>query len=224
MTFEEEKSISMLSKDERERRIINYLKEGKTYRQITHLTHANPTQIRNAKKKMEGVENQPPIHIQAFKMFKEGKKPVDVIIALGISTQETLRYRDEYLRLEGDDVIIRARQILGNDVVPFAEFFKEIYSDFGLEHMKEASRIAYKMDEAKVSLALIKTEIETKTKAAEELAQKYNGLENGYTQRNLAGINLPPEMISKIMDSIKSVVSNHVNNQTLYFNSRADVC
>ena len=55
MASEEEKPKSMLSKEEQKILIIKYLKERKTYREITRLTHANPTQIRNIKKEMEGV-------------------------------------------------------------------------------------------------------------------------------------------------------------------------
>ena len=38
---------------------------------------------------------------QAYKLFSEGKKPVDVAIQLGLSEKQATRYYREYLELEG---------------------------------------------------------------------------------------------------------------------------
>ena len=154
------------------------------------MTHANPTQIRNIKKEMEGEVDKPSVENQAIEMFGEGKRPIEVTIALQISPEETLQYYGQYQRLIGVEEIPRIVDILGNELVPFVDYFKEMRSNFSLENIKEASRIAWNMDEAITSLAIIQVEKEHELKAVEKLFELRKGLES----LNIQG-NLPPAVL-----------------------------
>lgn len=178
MSVKEEKGNSMLSDAEQEKLVIKLLKENKTYRQITQIAGANPKQISNIKKNFKGIKNQPPVNIQAFKMFEEGKRPIAVAIAIEIGTEETLKYYNEYLHLKAEEDLLKARDILGKDLVPFVNIFKEMGSIFSLEIIKEAFSIAEKKEDAIATLTILEMDKERELKAVEKLIRERNELRN----------------------------------------------
>ena len=87
-----------LNKFEKHALVIRLLKEGKTYREICHITHIAPRDIKpiskkyeqqkrleNNKRKENNQSNQKPakklsLSSQAFKLFSDGKTPVQVLL------------------------------------------------------------------------------------------------------------------------------------------------
>ena len=161
MAVKEEKGNTLLSDAEKEKLIIKLLKQNKTYRQITHLTGANPKQISDIKKKMKGEDCQPNIRIKSYQMFEDKKQPIDVAIELQIDNLETLKYYREYLQLKRENKIIEIRDELKDDFIPFVNLYKEMKSkNYSLDEMKEALRIGRKTEEAKNEIAIIEMDKE----------------------------------------------------------------
>jgi predicted transcriptional regulator len=171
------KLISTLSDEEKDKLIIELRNRGYTYREIAPLLNVGPNQISKAIKKHQGIENQPAMNIRAFKMFEDGKKPIEVAIALQIGKEETLKYYDEYLNLKGLEVLIEAKNKLGNDFVSIIDLLKEMISSISLENIKEALRIAGKTSEAEDYLIITEMGRDRQIKAVEKLALVFSQLQ-----------------------------------------------
>ena len=108
-----------LNKFEKHALVIRLLKEGKTYREICHIAHIAPRDIKLISKKYkqqkrleqnkkENNNNNKSSQIkklslssQAFKLFKEGKKPTEVAIILDIQYPKVSKFWYQFLKLEG---------------------------------------------------------------------------------------------------------------------------
>jgi hypothetical protein len=211
---EKGKLVLMLSKEEKGKLIIELRKRGYTYSEIADLLHVNPNQISEAIKKGQGVENQPAMNICAFKMFVEEKKPIDVAIDLKISTEETLKYYREYLHLKAEGQLLDVRDKLGCDLVPFIELFKEMKSQFSLENIKEALRIAGETDKIEAYLAMTEVDMERKVKVVEKLNLVNNQLQTDIpiAEQKLAFVKQEIEAEEKQLEILR------LRNQLLMFN------
>jgi len=104
-----------LNKFEKEKKVIELHKDGKTIRQIAPEVHKNFRDIKKiiktyerkeelrAKRKVRNQSTQPkkpPISTQAFKLFKDGKKLTDVAIDLEIPADKAEKLWSQFLRLE----------------------------------------------------------------------------------------------------------------------------
>jgi hypothetical protein len=207
MSSKEEKGNSRLSKEEKEKLVLKLLKENKMNREITHLAGVSPNFISNTIKKSEGVENQPSINNQAFKMFEEGMQPINVSIGLQIRAEETQKYHREYQNLKAEGELPKVRDILGKDLVPFVNLFREMRSVFSLERIKEALMIADNIDKAYSDLALIEMDTERKIKAVEKLALEYSKLQNdtAIAKQELADVKQEIAVIKQELETLKSI-------------------
>jgi hypothetical protein len=106
-----------LNKFEKIALVIRLLKDGKTYREICHIVHIAPRDIKSIKKKYEqqkrlennkrkenNQSNQKTTkrlskRIQAYNLFRNGKTPVQVCIDLRLDFQRVRKYWTEFLRL-----------------------------------------------------------------------------------------------------------------------------
>ena len=76
------------------------LQEDKPWNVITKVAHVSCTQISLIKKNKMGEDGvQSSMRTQAYKMFFEGKQPIEVSIALEISEEVTTKFWEEYLKL-----------------------------------------------------------------------------------------------------------------------------
>jgi transposase len=96
------------SREERERYVIDLYKRGRSIRDIAQEVHMSFSDIGAIIRKVTG-DNRPKNHevttqsskdTQAFKLFLEGKKPIDVAIALNLGSNEVERLYREYWRLQ----------------------------------------------------------------------------------------------------------------------------
>jgi len=94
--------------------ILRLLKEGKTYREICHIAHVSPREIKpiakeyerkkrleNKKREQKNLTKKPSISTQSFILYKEGKQIDDVKILLDIPFKLAFRYWKEYLKSIG---------------------------------------------------------------------------------------------------------------------------
>ena len=102
-----------LNKFEKRALILRLLKEGKTYREICHIAHTSPSDIKpvskeyDRKKRLEtkreeNNQSSPikklSISSRAFILFKEGKKIDEVKVLLDIPFKLSIRYWKQYLK------------------------------------------------------------------------------------------------------------------------------
>ncbi len=101
----EDNSTGLLTKPEKEKKVIELLKQGKTFIQIAKVVHMSFGNIGRIKRNLigereggKGEQNSnnankktESISTQAFRMFSAGKSPVEVAIELDHSTDEVER-------------------------------------------------------------------------------------------------------------------------------------
>ena len=106
----------MLSRTEKEQRVIELYQQGKTIREIArevHMSFGNIGSIIRKGNRTEEDDNKPkeqqdklPLTTlskdsQAFKLFSEGKKPTEVAIKLDLGADEVDRLYQQFWKLEG---------------------------------------------------------------------------------------------------------------------------
>ena len=105
----------LLNKFEKRELILRLLKEGKTYREICHIAHVSPREIKpiakeyerkkrletNKRKEKKNQTKKPSISSQAFILFKEGKQIDEVKVLLDIPFKLAVRYWRQYLKSIG---------------------------------------------------------------------------------------------------------------------------
>ena len=105
-----------LNKFEKHDLVIRLHNEGKTYREIAHIAHISPRDIKPILKKYEqNLENKKrrkeinqettkakklSLSSQAFTLFKDGKKPTEVAIILDIPSRKVSKFWWQFLKLE----------------------------------------------------------------------------------------------------------------------------
>jgi hypothetical protein len=101
-----------LNKFEKRDLILRLLKEGKTYREICHIAHVSPRDVKPIAKEYERKKRletniriekktqtkKPSISSQAFILFKEGKQIDEVKVLLDIQFKFAIKYWVQYLK------------------------------------------------------------------------------------------------------------------------------
>ncbi len=95
---------SNTTRDQKEQYVIQLYTEGKIFKEIARLTHMSFRDIgaiiKRHKEEIEGQNGQPSDHdvepkskeSKAFKLFSEGKSPVEVVVALDLPSDEIRQY------------------------------------------------------------------------------------------------------------------------------------
>jgi transposase len=94
----------LLNKKEKEQLVIQLYQEGKTVRDIASAAHVSFSEIGRIVKKLDGSSSdENDINLsnkskatQAMRLFKSGKKPIEVAIELDISAREIEDILQEY--------------------------------------------------------------------------------------------------------------------------------
>jgi hypothetical protein len=109
------RQFMFLSKEEKEKRIIDlYYNQGKTYYEIVKEAKVSPNYVsavlkkheeeKNAaavsKIKHEHQENKTSREVASFKLFSEGKSPIEVAIELKLSEEEVTQFYKGFMNLK----------------------------------------------------------------------------------------------------------------------------
>jgi Homeodomain-like domain len=169
----------MLSKRELYNEIIRLRQEGKTYREISKILHVSPSQISAALKEFEGTNTEPSIQTQAYRMFLEGKRPIDVAIALGIGDEQTTKFWKEYLALSGHFKLLKIGEELKENFQRFLSIYNGIKKKgLSLEEIEEGiKRTKFE--------AIINNELIRKEKLSNELDEQIKEQKNNITSLKL---------------------------------------
>jgi DNA-binding CsgD family transcriptional regulator len=74
--------MMMLNKQEKEKLVLDLRSQGKTFREIAKEAQISPRDIKDVLNKSVSEEQSMSIPSQAYKLFSEGKIPIEVAIAL----------------------------------------------------------------------------------------------------------------------------------------------
>jgi hypothetical protein len=122
----------MLTRQEKERLVIELYNQGRTIRDIAREVRMSFRDIGAILKKTSGDKEEDqdkeqsllPPSSQAYKLFSEGKTPIEVAIALDLGESETTKYYEEYLNLKQMHELRMVYDEIGPDVMHFLELYK----------------------------------------------------------------------------------------------------
>jgi hypothetical protein len=120
----------VLTREEKERFVLDLYNQGKSTREIAPIAHMSFRDIgaiidRKEKEKeaKEGQSRQGILSTQAYKLFSEGKSPVQVAITLNIRELEVARFYVEYWRLRQLYSLNKIYEELKGDIGPFVNLY-----------------------------------------------------------------------------------------------------
>jgi hypothetical protein len=123
----------VLTRSEKEQRIIEMYEAGHTIREIAREVHMSFGPIGNIIRKVTGdsgkdSNNEHPKskETEALKLFQEGKPSVEVAIMLDISSDETVDLYLGYLRLKNLHQLVLIYKELKYQLPSFIKFFKHV--------------------------------------------------------------------------------------------------
>jgi transposase len=137
--------MTILTRKERERLVLDLYNQGKTIREIAKEARMSFRDIgvilnKTFEEKTEaskeqgqdnnnGVKNnQQELHLslaaQAYKLFSEGKTPLQVAIALNLGESETTKFYKEYWKLKQLHNLNMVYEELRGDIEPFLKLYK----------------------------------------------------------------------------------------------------
>src|SRR5215216_4318164 len=123
----------MLTRQEKERLVIDLYNQGKTIREISKEARMSFRDIGSVLKKASGEKEEKQDKeqssllspsSQAYRLFAEGKAPVDAAIALDLSASDTTKFYEEYLDLKQMYELRMVYKEIGPDIVPFLKLYK----------------------------------------------------------------------------------------------------
>src|SRR5215204_7800864 len=122
----------MLTRQEKERLVIELYNQGKTIRDIAKELRMSFRDIGSILKKASGEkeENQEKEQsllspsAQAYRLFSKGKTPIDVAIALNLSEVETTKFYQEYWNLKQMHELRMVYEEIGANIVHFLKLYR----------------------------------------------------------------------------------------------------
>jgi hypothetical protein len=133
--------MTILTRQERERLVLELYNQGKTYREISKEARISPRDIgvilnKALEEKTQGKEEQGDaeknqeqqhnlsISAQAYKLFSDRKTPLEVAIALNLKESEATKFYKEYWKLKRLHNLHMVYEELNGDIAPFLKLHK----------------------------------------------------------------------------------------------------
>src|SRR5918999_352675 len=145
--LEDTKYMTILTRQERERLVLDLYKQGKTYREVAKEARISPRDIgvilnkavedkksekskeeqdNNSGEKNQNQEQEQRLSLaaQAYKLFSERKTPLEVAIALNLRESEATKVYKEYWKLKQLNNLNMVYEELKGDIKPFLKLYK----------------------------------------------------------------------------------------------------
>jgi hypothetical protein len=121
----------VLTRQEKERLVIELYNQGKTIRDIAKELRISFRDIGAILKKASGereekqdIKESLSPSTKAYHLFSKGKTPIEVAIALNLSEVETTKFYQEYLNLKQMHDLRMVYEEIGGDIVHFLKLYK----------------------------------------------------------------------------------------------------
>jgi hypothetical protein len=143
--LEDIKYMTILTRQERERLVLDLYNQGKTYREISKEARISPRDIglilnKVIEEKIEGNEEQDntdseknqnreqqphlSLSAQAYKLFSDRKTPLEVAIALNLGESEATKFYKEYWKLKQLHNLSMVYEEVKGDITPFLKLYR----------------------------------------------------------------------------------------------------
>src|SRR5215212_313244 len=140
--LEDIKYMTILTRQERERLVLDLYNQGKTYREISKVARISPRDIgvilnKVIEDKAEGIKQQDDaeenrqqeqqhlsLSAQAYKLFSDRKTPLEVAIALNLGESEATKLYKEYWKLKQLHNLNMVYEELRGDITPFLRLYR----------------------------------------------------------------------------------------------------
>jgi transcriptional regulator len=123
--------VSMLTRQEKEQRVLDLYNQGKTIREIAKELRMSFRDIGAILKKAsgeleekEGIKDPLSRSNKAYRLFSKGKTPIQVAITLNLSDEETIKFYQEYLNLKQMHELRIIYEEIGADIASFLRLYK----------------------------------------------------------------------------------------------------
>ena len=122
----------MLTRQEKEKLVIDLYNQGKTIREISKEVRMSFRDIGSILKKASGEMEEKQekeksslsSSAQAYRLYSEGKTPLEVAIALDLNESETTKYYEEYLDLNQMHELRMVYDEIGSDITHFLKLYR----------------------------------------------------------------------------------------------------
>ena len=157
-------NMTILTRQEKERLVLDLYNQGKTYREISKEARISPRDIGVIlnkvveEKKTEGLkeekqqdnidaennqEQRLSLSTQAYKLFSEGKTPLEVAIELNLRESEATKFCREYWKLKQLHNLNMVYEEIKDDIEPFLKLYKLAKrKGIGVRHVVDILAIA----------------------------------------------------------------------------------
>src|SRR5919112_967364 len=135
--LEDIKYMTILTRQEKERLVIELYNQGKTYREIAKMARISPRDIGvilnrvSEEKKTEGSKEEQQLEVkhlslstQSYKLFSEGKTPFEVAIYLNLRESEVTKFYREHWQLKQLHNLNVVYEEIKDDIGFFAKLYK----------------------------------------------------------------------------------------------------
>jgi hypothetical protein len=161
-----DKGKMVLTRQEKEKLILDLYNQGKTYKQIAQTARVSPRDIKPVLEKAEkerekelgintheggngstGNQNQTQKKTsnfsQAYRLYSEGKTPLDVAIELNLKEPEATRYYRQYWKLRQLHSLYLIHEEFGDGIVHIVKHYKKMKAaGIGVEQAIHFTKIA----------------------------------------------------------------------------------
>jgi transposase len=142
--------LTALTRDERRKHVLDLHTQGMGTREISKLLHMSFTDIgkilKDSDKEKESEQQrtrQEFLSSKAYKLFSEGKSPVQVAIELNIRASEAIILQREYWDLEGLHNLNRIYEEIKYDIWHVVSLYRSVKSSgMGVQHVVKLLTVA----------------------------------------------------------------------------------
>jgi plasmid maintenance system antidote protein VapI len=116
-----------LNLEKKKNLVIQLHKEGKTQREIAQAAHMSVRDISKIIRKLDGIPTEEKsIETQALDLFYQGKKPIEVAVALNLNAQKISKLYKDYLNLTGFHKLVVLYEEIKENLNLFLKLYYEI--------------------------------------------------------------------------------------------------
>ena len=112
--------------EEKKNLVIQLHKEGKTQREIAQIAHMSVRDISIIIRKLEGIPEDKSVETKALDLFYQGRKPIEVAVALNLNAQKKSRLYKDYLKLEDFSKLVLLYEDINNNLRLFLRLYYAI--------------------------------------------------------------------------------------------------
>ena len=181
------------TRNRREVLVIALYEKGKTYRQIAEEVKISPNSIKAILNKA-GLDQSTTLSSRAYELFSKNTTPLQVAIALGLKSEEALRYHQEYFMLLGCTEFTKVYLQIKDNPWAYVNLVKlALNSGMGDDEVVELLKIAnghlprvrLEYDRLKAELNSLEDEKSNSTEDYHRLCNEISGMETTVNEHQL---------------------------------------